>query len=109
MSYNTINCYYKYFDVEPDFIKLDGKKMSFFNKKEPKNTRIRETDEEIWKRINAYIDLHKLVIINFEAIYNYKITTGGDFCQQERITNDNIVGCDNIIGYRLFYKHIHKE
>ena len=101
MSYGLFNYYYNYFDVEPDFIKLDEKKLSFFSKKkEPKQIKVRETDEEIWKRINAHIDLHNLVVINFEAIYSCKIITGGDVCRRERVSNESVV------GYRIFYKEL---
>ena len=64
---------------------------------------VQETDEELWTRINQFIKINQVDIINIESIITYIFSRGGEFTEPVRISSDNINKC-KIIGYRLFYK-----
>lgn len=99
MSYGVITFTYTDFPVEKTIYK---EKKNIFGKielKEKKNKSFRkETDEEIWRRINKTIAEHKLKVVGFESIYEYRIR---DNCNSESTVKH--VSSKDIIGYKLFY------
>lgn len=86
--------------IEEKYNKL-CKVYHLFGKSEQKEKTLveykKETDKQIWKRINKYILEHNLKIINIETIIGSQYITGGPV-SKDTISNNSIH------GYRIFYK-----
>ena len=92
--------YYKYFEME-DTITCQTRPL--FGKSKTKlqtvSKKIKETDKQLWIRINQYINEQKLEVINVESIYQCQLCTGGgNYCNTQPVTNK----C--VIGYRIFHR-----
>lgn len=96
MLYTVAHFYYKYFDliVDESFKK---KKSTLFGSKSKKIERIKETDEQLWNRINDVINEYATTIISIETIWSCTITVGGESQTKTNIHNNNT------IGYKIFY------
>lgn len=98
MSYGVM--IFKYIDI-PVEKTIYKEKKNIFGKMELKNkvvkTTRKETEDEIWRRINKTINEHKLKVTNFESIYEYRIRDhNSDYTVKH-------VSSKDIIGYKLFY------
>ena len=106
MEYGMTNFYYESHDVKEKKTYIKPRLFGgSYVKEEIVNKSVRETDEEIWKRINSFVARNKLTIINVESITVYKLESGGESGHTEYFSNDNTSGC-KIVGYRIFYRKI---
>ena len=102
-TYGTKTFYYQTFKelVEQEYVekrtfRKPKKKVQMIDKE------VRETDEQLWKRINEFIQNYNLTIINFETVVRTLLPVGNWAPTYQNIYNDNR-GKNEIIGYRLFY------
>jgi len=103
-EYGVGNFYYKSF-IEQE--KKEYTKFNFFGKNEKTekliDKKVKETEKQIWTRINEFIKKNKLEIINIESIVVYRFCSGGSIVGTEIISNDNKYGCE-VIGHRIYYR-----
>lgn len=103
LKHGVTTFHYKYFNEREKVITSSwwyGTDESYVDKE------VKETDCQLWKRIDDFVNENQVVVINIETITRSSFCTGGRpervyICNQDA---DFTYAWNNIIGYRVFYR-----
>ena len=90
-SYGTISFFYSTLKNE---YTITSQTRPLFGKSQTKlqtfHENVKETDEQLWDRINTHIKNNNWEAVSIESIY--------------KSSNKSLITNKNVIGYRIFYK-----